>query len=63
MKKISFSLSAMMAILLIFLFALSDCYSIPAFARKYQISCQVCHSPAIPRLKAFGDEFAEMDSE
>ena len=31
---------------------------IPAFARKYQISCQVCHSPAMPRLKAFGDEFA-----
>jgi hypothetical protein len=32
--------------------------AIPAFARKYQISCQVCHAPAIPRLKAFGDEFA-----
>lgn len=31
---------------------------IPAFARKYQISCQVCHSPASPRLKAFGDDFA-----
>ncbi|HNR41534.1 MAG TPA: hypothetical protein PKL65_04825 [Bacteroidales bacterium] len=32
--------------------------SIPAFARKYQISCQVCHSPAMPRLKPFGDDFA-----
>jgi len=32
--------------------------AIPAFARKYQISCQVCHSPALPRLKAFGDDFA-----
>lgn len=32
--------------------------AIPAFARKYQISCQVCHSPALPRLKPFGDEFA-----
>jgi hypothetical protein len=32
--------------------------AIPAFARKYQISCQVCHAPAIPRLKAFGEEFA-----
>jgi hypothetical protein len=32
--------------------------AIPAFARKYQISCQVCHSPAFPSLKAFGDEFA-----
>jgi hypothetical protein len=32
--------------------------AIPAFARKYQISCQVCHTPAMPRLKAFGAEFA-----
>ncbi len=36
----------------------NDLYSIPAFARKYQISCQVCHSPAMPRLKPFGDTFA-----
>lgn len=35
-----------------------DTQAIPAFARKYQISCQVCHSPAMPRLKAYGDEFA-----
>ncbi|MCU0362357.1 MAG: hypothetical protein MUE32_03280 [Bacteroidales bacterium] len=32
--------------------------AIPAFARKYQISCQVCHSPVMPRLKAFGEDFA-----
>lgn len=32
--------------------------AIPAFARKYQMSCTTCHSPAMPRLKAFGDEFA-----
>lgn len=31
--------------------------AIPAFARKYQISCQVCHSP-VARLKPFGEEFA-----
>lgn len=31
--------------------------AIPAFARKYQISCQVCHSP-FPNLKPFGEEFA-----
>ncbi|MBP7730419.1 MAG: hypothetical protein KA114_02155 [Bacteroidales bacterium] len=30
---------------------------IPAFARKYQISCQVCHSP-FPYLKPFGENFA-----
>lgn len=31
--------------------------TIPAFARKYKLSCQTCHSP-VPRLKAYGDEFA-----
>lgn len=32
--------------------------AIPAFARKYQFSCQVCHTPAMPRLKAYGEDFA-----
>lgn len=31
--------------------------AIPAFARKYQVSCQVCHSP-FARLKPFGEKFA-----
>ncbi|MFP4060375.1 MAG: hypothetical protein ACLFUC_07835 [Bacteroidales bacterium] len=32
--------------------------AIPAFARKYRISCQTCHTPAIPKLKPYGDDFA-----
>lgn len=32
-------------------------FSIPAFARKYNMSCQTCHSP-FPKLKPYGDEFA-----
>jgi len=32
--------------------------AIPAFARKYQMSCTTCHSPAMPRIKGFGEEFA-----
>jgi len=31
--------------------------AIPAFARKYRMTCTTCHSPA-PRLKAYGDDFA-----
>ena len=31
--------------------------AIPAFARRYKISCTTCHAP-IPKLKPFGDEFA-----
>lgn len=32
-------------------------FAIPAFARKYNMSCQTCHSP-FPKLKPYGDEFA-----
>ncbi len=32
--------------------------AIPAFARKYGYSCEVCHAP-IPHLKAFGEEFMD----
>lgn len=31
--------------------------TIPAFARKYRVSCSLCHAPA-PRLNAFGETFA-----
>ena len=35
----------------------SDIFAIPAFARKYNMSCKTCHSP-FPALKPYGDEFA-----
>lgn len=31
--------------------------AIPAFARRYRVSCQLCHDP-VPKLTAFGDLFA-----
>lgn len=31
--------------------------TIPAFARKYGVSCSLCHAP-VPRLTAFGEKFA-----
>ena len=31
--------------------------AIPAFARKYRMSCSTCHAP-FPRLKPYGEEFA-----
>ncbi len=36
----------------------SESHAIPAFARKYSMSCQTCHSP-FPKLKDYGDEFAK----
>lgn len=35
----------------------NDIFAIPAFARKYNMTCKTCHSP-IPALKSYGDEFA-----
>lgn len=32
-------------------------WAIPAFARKYRVSCMQCHAP-VPRLNAFGEAFA-----
>jgi hypothetical protein len=34
-----------------------DLFAIPAFARKYNMSCTTCHQP-FPVLKAYGEEFA-----
>jgi len=58
MKTNKFVTIFLFATVLLFLFSAKPGNAIPAFARKYQISCQVCHSPAMPRLKPFGDEFA-----
>ena len=58
MKKSSFTGVIVLAAMVLFIVPAKKADAIPAFARKYQISCQVCHTPAMPRLKAFGDEFA-----
>jgi len=58
MKKLLFVMTALVVIFILLAVNSLKCNAIPAFARKYQSSCQVCHSPAIPRLKPFGDDFA-----
>jgi len=37
--------------------AVVELQAIPAFARKYQMTCKTCHAP-FPKLKPYGDEFA-----
>ena len=34
----------------------SAAFAVPAFARKYQTSCQTCHI-VFPKLNAFGEAF------
>jgi len=55
-RKLLFPIQALLPILFLVMPSQSG-NAIPAFARKYQISCQVCHSP-VPRLKPFGETFA-----
>ncbi|MBI5477167.1 MAG: hypothetical protein HY964_10585 [Ignavibacteriales bacterium] len=54
MKNILFSFIILTFCILIFA---EQSSAIPAYARKYDMSCNVCHSP-VPKLKPFGDEFA-----
>ena len=46
-----------MLFLLTNLFIIDDAEAIPAFARRYKISCSTCHAP-FPKLKPYGDDFA-----
>ncbi|GAB6282171.1 MAG: hypothetical protein STSR0008_09150 [Ignavibacterium sp.] len=54
MKKILLMIST---VLFFFILFNEEIFSIPAFARKYNMTCQTCHSP-FPKLKPYGDDFA-----
>ncbi|HAM11709.1 MAG: hypothetical protein A2X05_09965 [Bacteroidetes bacterium GWE2_41_25] len=58
MKSTKIVTITLLWVFVLFLITGADLSAIPAFARKYSISCQVCHAPAMPRLKAFGEDFA-----
>ena len=58
MKKLPLVKITFITVVLLLTLQVINVRAIPAFARKYQISCQVCHSPVMPRLKGFGEEFA-----
>ncbi|MDI6804718.1 MAG: hypothetical protein QME58_12900 [Bacteroidota bacterium] len=54
MKKL---IIPILALFVCVLFIIEQSSAIPAYARKYDMSCNVCHSPA-PKLKPYGLEFA-----
>jgi hypothetical protein len=51
------TLSGLLVLLLVVCSLAADALAIPAFARKYNMSCTTCHQP-FPRLKAYGNEYA-----
>lgn len=54
MRKNIFFFFSLIVLLLI---SLTDVLAIPAFARKYSLTCKTCHAP-FPKLKDYGEEFA-----
>ncbi|MFZ5787727.1 MAG: hypothetical protein ACOY3Y_14905 [Acidobacteriota bacterium] len=52
-----FAAAVTAAIVSLAVFQAPSATAIPAFARKYQLSCSTCHAP-FPRLKPYGEEFA-----
>lgn len=52
-----YALTVLGAVAALAVLAASSADAIPAFARKYQLSCSTCHAP-FPRLKPYGEEFA-----
>lgn len=54
MKK---ALIVSIILLSIAMFWYESAYAIPAFARRYRLSCSTCHNP-FPRLTPYGEEFA-----
>jgi len=53
--KNTFTITVLSFIIIAFL--ASDILAIPAFARKYNMTCKTCHTP-FPSLKAYGNDFA-----
>jgi len=51
------AVKAALAALLLLPLVPRQAQAIPAFARKYKVTCALCHAP-FPRLTAFGEQFA-----
>jgi hypothetical protein len=51
------TLAVLGAVTVVAVMAAQQADAIPAFARKYQLSCSTCHAP-FPRLKPYGNDFA-----
>ncbi|MFZ1291756.1 MAG: hypothetical protein WAR79_16790 [Melioribacteraceae bacterium] len=52
-----YTFKKILIVILFIILSTVEIFAIPAFARKYKLSCQTCHSP-IPSLKPYGDDFA-----
>ena len=54
-KTLKFALLAVVAALGVAM--PNDAQAIPAWARKYNVGCERCHYPTVPRLSSYGEQF------
>ncbi len=47
----------LVVITMMFVATVRESQALPAFARKYQADCAMCHYPVVPRLNAFGQQY------
>ncbi len=47
----------LVVITMMFVGTVRESQALPAFARKYQADCAMCHYPVVPRLNAFGQQY------
>jgi hypothetical protein len=59
MRGILIGLLAGLIFLLTIPLTAKQALAIPAFARKYNLPCSVCHVPAFPKLNDFGNQFRD----
>lgn len=57
MSQSRMTITALAAALVLPLLVPATASAIPAFARKYNVSCSLCHS-TVPRLNGYGEQFA-----
>jgi hypothetical protein len=58
-KKCSAGFLSILIAVLILIASSSPARAIPAFARKYDLPCNVCHVPGFPKLNDFGNVFRD----
>lgn len=54
------ALLSLIAIVSLFVAEVRESHAIPAFARKYDADCAMCHYPVVPRLNNFGQMYRRM---
>jgi len=57
--RLGVGMGAILTVSILFSLWSTPAWAIPAFARKYDLPCSVCHVPSFPKLNDFGNTFRD----